>query len=597
VTLAAGVLWAGARATHAPSPARGPLYSGIWMTVPEDTAIQDQLGTDLDLDAFTRMAEEKRARGLVLVHLRTYLDGGARKWAGVWRTGSDAGDFAVGLGEAELGELVARRHDAGQRLADLETYVDGGTRRWAGVWRAGTDADAYSIGLDRAAFDRLAVTRRGEGLRLVDLVTYREGGARKWGGVWRAGSDSDEYALDLTPAAMESLVAQHHSQEHVTLVSLEIYDEDGPRFAGLWRGQPRGVANYYENAVDPELLAGFTHAQRSSGRRALVALAVVDSTCPSSCQNQVVVPDDPSTPGQDSYSHALPATPMHCAGPASGCPQPSPGDVVEYRAPVVIDGDRRYPRFTAMGTGCTACSEQLLTLPFSDHQVVRRATWLDAPGSWHFGIDYARDDRASFEVKASAPGKVIYVGWDSWWGNTVVVSHDFNHVTDAYRTIYTHLRDTPQGDCDRAWTVTVPTLSGTARAQYEAFLDATGCRHDGPRRPGRAFWGSDADHLDPTLLGRSLQRGQLLGHAGQTGPGGCACTRASDASYTWDGAAGTQLHVFYARRDHIDHNWYLVDPYGIYAAPACYPEALASPVDTDCARYPVSWLGHRPQYP
>jgi hypothetical protein len=567
----------------------GPVYTGVWLSAGDANDTQNQFAAGLDINSFITLANSNHGKGLALTQLRTYVESGVRKWVGVWRAGTDANYFTVGLSESGLYNLANTRHAQGLRLVDLETYVDNGTRYWAGVWRAGTDAEYYTIDLDLASFNSLATTRHGQGLRLVDIQTYVVNGARKWGGVWRSGSDAEYYTVDLDAASLNTLATQRHAQG-LTLVSLETYNSNGTKFAGLWRGQYGYIANYYNLGLDTEALTAYTHSRHASGLT-LVALALCTTDCATSCMNQAVMPDNPATAWQDSYNYGITATSTHCNGAPGTCPAPAPGDVVYYRWLGEIEGTNRYLR-----TSATGGSEQFLTLPFSDTNVIRRGTWLYSPGSWHHAIDYSRNDTASFNVEASAPGKVIHIGWDNWSGNTIVVSHDVNGVTDAYRTIYMHLRNGPLTDCDNAWTKTVPTLSGNRLANYKTFLSSTGCPQFGTRNPSATYWGTNADKIDMTLLGQPVARGKVLAHSGETGPGGCNCT-SDDASYVWGGGVNTHLHIFYARRDNTDGNWYFFDPYGIYASPACYPTLTTDPVYTDCARYPVKWMGNQPQYP
>ena len=57
------------------------------------------------------------------------------------------------------------------------------------------------------------------------------------------------------------------------------------------------------------------------------------------------------------------------------------------------------------------------------------------------------------------------------------------------------------------------------------------------------------------------------------------------------------LHVFFARRDPADNQFYFIDPYGIYSIPSCYPSATTGAISGACARYPITWKGGGPQYP
>jgi hypothetical protein len=159
-------------------------------------------------------------------------------------------------------------------------------------------------------------------------------------------------------------------------------------------------------------------------------------------------------------------------------------------------------------------------------------------------------------------------------------------VVDAYRTIYMHLRNGATNDGNAAWNVTVPTLDGDNLTQYVTHLNETGCPQNGPRNLDAAHWGSDSEVI-PVTPGQQVARGQVLARAGNTGPGG---KRGS-------GGPNTHLHIFFARRDRTNDEWYLFDPYGVYALPDCYAAGVTDATSGPCVRYPVAWQGGRPQYP
>ena len=214
--------------------------------------------------------------------------------------------------------------------------------------------------------------------------------------------------------------------------------------------------------------------------------------------------------------------------------------------------------------------------------------WLYGQGNWHHAIDYAPSPMDTFRVLAAAPGRVIHIGWDRWSGNTVVMSHDAGGVADAYRTLYMHLRGGAAQDCANAWTVTEPTLSDDDRNKYVNHLTGTGCAADpGSRDLDPAHWGTN-ESIDSALLGQKVSAGQFLAWAGETGPGG---------STFESGNVNTHLHIFWARRDPLDNEWYLFDPYGIYGSPACYPGEMTAVLDGPCVRYPVAFKDGRPQFP
>src|SRR5262249_9662203 len=153
-------------------------------------------------------------------------------------------------------------------------------------------------------------------------------------------------------------------------------------------------------------------------------------------------------------------------------------------------------------------------------------------------------------------------GWDWWSGNTMVVSHDAGGVTDAFRTIYMHLRNGPTSDADNCWNITVPMLGDPMLKQFKTYLKNTGCPQGGPYNPNADYWGTDADKIDMNLLGKHVNQGDVIAQSGCTGPGGCGCVKADDANWVWGGGVNTHLHIFFARRDPTDNEWYFIDPYG-----------------------------------
>jgi hypothetical protein len=150
-----------------------------------------------------------------------------------------------------------------------------------------------------------------------------------------------------------------------------------------------------------------------------------------------------------------------------------------------------------------------------------------------------------------------------------------------------HLRNGATADCDKGRTLTLPSLANSPaiRDNYQKYLDQT-CQPT----PSAAHWGSDSDIIQ-VKSGDTVTRGQIIGKAGSTGPGGCGCK---------DGGPGpnTHLHIFFARKE--AGKWYFFDPYGVYGPPNCYPTSSnaggGAPGDA-CGRYPSGWLDGNPRFP
>jgi len=209
---------------------------------------------------------------------------------------------------------------------------------------------------------------------------------------------------------------------------LRVYtDGTTKRYAGVWRAG--GDAHYLWAGVNGENFLGKWHELAGNHLR-LVGMPVLGGA-DKPCGCRVVAPGP--------YVYYV------------------TGEGVPYRWPVVPDGPTDYVRNSAL-----EFSDRLFTLPFKDSSVKLWQGWIYDDGGYHHALDFGVDGSHTFEVRAAAPGKVVFIGWDNWSGNTVVVSHaDAAGHDDAFRTIYMHLRNGASRDCAAAWNATVPTLSGS----------------------------------------------------------------------------------------------------------------------------------------
>jgi hypothetical protein len=451
------------------------------------------------------------------------------------------------------------------RLVDVATWAEGDTIKWAGVWREGSDGYAlWSSEWDPfvAKWNELS----NGGLRLVAISTHVAGGSRRWVGVYREGTDGHYFWAGVDWSSFTAKWSELAAQ-NLRLVDVEAYVEgDQVKWAGVWREGSDG--HYLWSAPDAENFGGKWNELAKAGLR-LVLIASLPADCGDDCANHVVSRDKDGNPLGYDYG---------VTGDPDG-PYRWPADDGQYAHVPVLSFDA-----------------QPFNLPFKDTDVNRAGTWMYSPppGNWHHAIDYSRSDSKTFEVVAAAAGKVVFVGWDNWSGNTVIVSHDVGGVTDAFRTIYMHMRNGPTNDIDASWNQTVPTLGDPQLSNYKSYLDGSGAAQDPAKRsPDASFWGTDAEAIPAGLLNSNVGAGQHLGFAGCTGPGGCGCAESGARS-----SPNTHLHIFFARRDPADNRWYFIDPYGIYSYPdPCYPAGVTGQPSGPCVRYSVAWKDGKPQYP
>ncbi len=529
-------------------------FAGVWRSGND----AHYLWAGVDWNSFNAKWEELSKQNLRLVDVATYGEGSQRKYVGVWRGGSDAHFLWAGVDwnnfNAQWQELAKQN----LRLTILRTYVEGGQRKYIGVWRAGSDAHFLWAGVDWNSFNAKWEELSKQGLRLVDMETYTEGNSRKYIGVWRAGNDA-HYLWAGVDWNSFNAKWQELGKQGLRLTVFKTYMEGNQRkYAGVWRAGSDGF--YLWAGVDFENFKSKWHELAGQNLR-LVSIATYEG-CGGECANKVVA--------TSAYNYNI------------------TGHNTTYHWPVDEAGGDKYVRLSAL-----TFSAAPFTLPFSDSSVTRQNGWLYQPSAtnplpYHHAVDYANDLVKSFQIRAAAPGKVIFIGWDNWSGNTIVISHDVGGVQDAFRTIYMHMRNGPANDCAKAWTQSVPPLSGSTLNGYEVHLNGSGCpKAPANQHPNPTNWGTN-DQTIAVAVNQQVAAGHILGWAGDTGPGG---------NGTGSAKANTHLHIFFTRRDPTDNQFYFFDPYGIYGFPNCYPSGNTAAITTVCARYPNAWKGGHPQYP
>ncbi|WP_377643524.1 M23 family metallopeptidase [Oryzobacter terrae] len=488
--------------------------------------------------------------GLRLHSVSVSVVDGVAQYSGTYREGS--GGHALWVSEwpsfeAKWQELSA----AGLRLSSVAVFVEGGRTRFAGAYLPGTGGHALWSN-PWPGFEAKWRELSEGGLRLVSVAATESDGRPLYVGAFLPGHGG--HALWASPWDSFDAKWRELSAAGLRLSSVDTFTDGADQ---LWVGAylPGTDGHGLWAGVDWESFTARWTAWSAAGLR-LVDTAGSAHGCTSGALNQVVMP-------MGTYDYGV------------------TGHDTVYHWPVLdTTGATRHARLSALTR-----VQPFLTLPFSDTDVTRGGIWRYDDGNHHHAGDYSQGD-ATFPVLASAPGRVEYVGWDSWSGNTVVLSHDVGGVADAYRTLSMHLRDGADHDADAAWTTTIPTLSGAELTDYTTHLTGTGATKDPATRSlDAAHWGTNAETI-LVEVGDTVQRGQQIGWAGNTGPGG---KRGA-------GGPNTHLHIFWTVRDD-DGRFYFFDPYGVYSLPDRYAAGTTDATTGPCVRYPVAWQDGRPQYP
>jgi hypothetical protein len=108
---------------------------------------------DRTQQALVDEANALHKQGLRLICARTYVRGGKRLWAGIYRSGNWANRLLL---DRDLGGLFKDTQelfdDKGLRITDVTTYEVGGKRRFAAICRGGDWGSRFFFALNRQHF-------------------------------------------------------------------------------------------------------------------------------------------------------------------------------------------------------------------------------------------------------------------------------------------------------------------------------------------------------------------------------------------------------------------------------------------------------------
>jgi len=551
-------------------------YIGVWRAGNYDHYLW--LGDNWN--GFINKGNELANDGFHLIDMERSKKDGIDQFNGVWKKDTGANLLVSGKTWDDFLADGQDKANEGYRLIDVERYIKNNQAQYNGVWVSGDDSNFIVSGKTWNNFRDEVTANADDNLRLIDLETFSSGNQQKFFGIYRSGSY--DYGIQ-SPMGWKDFVDgwKLFSDTDRRLIDIERFDDGEIKYAGVYAEGTDPYALWY--ASDREEFVSKWKEYSDKGLR-LVDVELFPNQCSIECLNDVIQDN-----GEKWTAWGNPKTNLHCEGLPGTCNFDTSTKDVAYSAPVDEVDDKTYVRLSAINEG-----DQIFTLPFESKQVELSQTWIYNSGNYHHAHDYKSSTGNSFEIRAAAPGKVIFADWTNWSGNTVIISHNVDGKNDAYRTIYKHLRNGSQNDCNKSLTQSLPNISNqTQQNNFQSYLSYTGCINVNDT-PLALYWGSDTDTME-VQAGQDVDRGELLGLAGNTGPGGIMLAiNANDITKT---SKNIHLHIYFAKRDSIDDKWYLIDPYGIYSQRTCYPVDIDDPINTPCSRYQVFWKDGIAKYP
>lgn len=180
-----------------------------------------------DLTSFLKKAQEFFDKdGLRLIQASSYVEGGKRKWIGIAQGGNWASRLIVKPDLAGFAKEAQSLFDEkGLRLIYVTTYLEGGKRKWFGISRSGDWANRWWISPDFGSFRTKSQDLfDNEGKRLIHVTTYVEGGQRKWVGISRSGNWANRWVFrsDLDSFNLEA--QRLFDKEKLRLIHVEMLE-------------------------------------------------------------------------------------------------------------------------------------------------------------------------------------------------------------------------------------------------------------------------------------------------------------------------------------------------------------------------------------
>lgn len=199
-------------------------------------------------------------------------------------------------------------------------------------------------------------------------------------------------------------------------------------------------------------------------------------------------------------------------------------------------------------------------MPYTDSDIALVQGWYYDNGGGHSAVDFWRNTvtygkDVTFDVVATAPGRVVTKLWDNWFGNTVIIEHTAKDGS-KYRTIHMHLRDGYTHDTTAAKAMVPPDPNANDNwAKYARYAK---------NNSNKLYWGQESDKV-AVKVGDWVQAGQFIAKSGNTGAGGAGNGLNNDGTPADTTRANNHLHFMLAvPNPKTSGEWVFIDSFGVY---------------------------------
>ncbi len=210
----------------------------VWQRNTDNRAWQEL--RDLTEAQFQTAWANASNNGMRLTEQETYLQGGVRKWAGVWVSNTENLGWASyrNLTSAEFSQIFDEQSRAGRMPIDFDQHETSQGLRYSVVWVQNTQGLAWQLWRDMTSAQFSAkFAQLQDDYRVLTIESLLTGGAQRYAGIWFENANNRGWAerRDLTAQGFTNWW-HRYSDEGYRLVAYNKYDTaSGVRYAGVWR--------------------------------------------------------------------------------------------------------------------------------------------------------------------------------------------------------------------------------------------------------------------------------------------------------------------------------------------------------------------------
>ncbi|AUX36094.1 MULTISPECIES: M23 family metallopeptidase [Sorangium] len=195
----------------------------------------------------------------------TYLEGGVRRYAGVFGPGSAGQSFFPGLTYQQLRDKRTELANAPtkQVMITFDTYMDGSTRRFDALFGPGTADQDFKGGLTQSDFVDEWIAQGLLGRDMITFQVYPSGGQMRYAGLFGTGNLGQHFVSNKTYQQFYDLwIALGQQSPPAYMRAFRIYNEGGQtRYAGLF-GPGQGGQGFHPGRTFDTLASEWTTAQK-----------------------------------------------------------------------------------------------------------------------------------------------------------------------------------------------------------------------------------------------------------------------------------------------------------------------------------------------